>query len=444
MTEQFADLITFFKRGIFLFNTIIIIGHELFLYYIYRDYSMFISRFTDRLATINILYVKLFQAIALNNDFIDNKINEKLLTYTDNVPWTYNEIPIRDIIDMSDKYDIDLRNGYTRPINSGMISLVFKAYKRGSTRDREETVIIKVKRNNIETRLHEAILNVQMLLYLLSFIPIFHVLNFVEAFNTNIASIQGQTNFAQEVDNINKIKENSANLKYIVVPSVYKEVTENYPNIILMDYISGIKINEIQKEDYDGFAKQVVKFGFVSSFIHGVTHGDLHSGNILFIKDTEDIKYPYKIGIVDFGIIYEIDTTFRETMFDIVTNMFTLPARETAVKLLNSGIIEPPNIIQLISNQHYVNIVDFTEKIIHETIDKTNQIQIYKFLYNLKDYLSNAQLADVGIKPSEVFMKTQLTLAMSHGITIQLCNGDFLDFANSVINELFHTDIFIQ
>ena len=81
-----------------------------------------------------------------------------------------------------------------------------------------------------------------------------------------------------------------------------------------MEYINGMPINQILEEDYEAFAKQVLKFGLVTTLIHGVSHGDLHSGNVLFIKDENDKKYKYKVGVLDFGIIYEADPEFKQSL----------------------------------------------------------------------------------------------------------------------------------
>ena len=67
------------KEIMFLANVFCIIGFELLLYTWFKDYSSFIDRITSRLASVNILYVKVFQAFALNNSFIDDKTNNKLL-----------------------------------------------------------------------------------------------------------------------------------------------------------------------------------------------------------------------------------------------------------------------------------------------------------------------------------------------------------------------------
>ena len=164
-------VIRFFKEFYFIMNLFFIVTSELFFYFIYNDFPYFITRLSHRLASINILYVKIFQAIASNNSLIDEKINNQLLRFTDNAPWNYSDINVSDIIEVTNVYDIVLENGFEKPINAGMISLVFMAHKRESL----EPVIIKMKRNNIENKLASAIENLQTFMFLLSFLvsPLF-------------------------------------------------------------------------------------------------------------------------------------------------------------------------------------------------------------------------------------------------------------------------------
>ena len=431
------------KGIIFLLNVLFIFGTELIIYALFNDYMLLIDRLTMRLSSINILCVKVFQAFALNNSLIDDETNNKLLQFTDNAPWNFSDINLHDLIEVANKYKLYLKLGYEIPINSGMISLVFKAYKSNNYL---EPVIIKMKRNNIEQKLNDSIDNLLFLIYILSFIPIINKYQISEVVNKNIEIIRHQTDFLKEVDNMNRIKTNCKNIKYVKIPLADRKITEEYPNCIVMEYIKGIKINQIQKDDYEGFAKQIIKFGFVTTIVHGVTHGDLHGGNILFIKDDEDKKYPYKLGVIDFGIIYELESQYKGLVFDMLTQMFESTPRESAIKLLNSGIIDPPGILEQIPKKDYENIIAFTTEIIDETINnskKANQVQIYKFISKLKDYLNNSILSNIGIRPSDNFVKTQLVLAMSHGVTLTLCNDDFMGLADKVINELFHTNMII-
>ena len=91
--------------------------------------------------------------------------------------------------------------------------------------------------------------------------------------------------------------------------------------------------------------------------------------------------------------------------------------------------------------EHQNNII----KIISEALDNNskhaNQVNIYKFLSDFKTYISNPEIANLGIRPSDNLIKTQLILAMAHGVTLTLCKDDYMTFANKVINELFHTDM---
>jgi predicted unusual protein kinase regulating ubiquinone biosynthesis (AarF/ABC1/UbiB family) len=430
----------YLKEFRFLFNVVFIVSSECAMYCIFRDYAQFIHSITHRLAQINILYVKVFQAIALNNNFIDEKINKQLLRFTDNAPWTIKDINIPVLVDISEKYNLIMDDGYETPINSGMISLVFKAYHRGTM----APMIIKMKRFNIDGQLDDAIENLKTVLYFLSFIPLFDKYRLAELVNKNMDLIRQQTDFMEEVKNTNIMKENCKRLKYVRIPTINKEVTEKYPDCILMDYINGVKITEIREEDYDGFAKQVLKLGVVTTLIHGFAHGDLHGGNILFIKDADDEKYKYKLGIIDFGIVYNIDPEYRHLLFEVATKALETPAIEMAIKLLNSSMIEPANIFQQIPAVHRDNIIQFTSKILDETIHQSKQAcqtQVYRFLKMITEYLNTSDIADIGIRPSNNLIKTQMVLAMAHGVTMTLCRGDFVPFAEKVMNELFHTDI---
>ena len=428
------------KQLWFLFKVCFIFSSE-YLYLLFHiDKSKFVDRLTRRLASVNILCVKIFQAIALNNSLIDDQINNMLMKFTDNAPWTQDDIDVDTLNALKYEHQLVIRDGVYHPINSGMISLVFKASRVSD----DSNVIIKIKRRMIERKLTDAIDNLLFGMYILSFFPLIEKYQLTEVVNKNIDIIKHQVNFHEEVQNLLTIKDNCKYLKYVKIPEVFKDVTDKYPNIILMEQIDGVSINQVAKEDYEGFAKQVLKFGFVTTLLHGVTHGDLHSGNILFIKDENDQKHKYKIGVLDFGIIYEIDSQYKGVLFEVLTEMFNNPATVTAEKLLDSGIIEPLELVKTLPLEHRNNILKFTSEIIQDTIynsKQANQIQIYKFLSGFKTYISNPEIAKLGLRPSDNFVKTQLVLAMAHGVTLTLCKNDYMSLADKVINELFHTNM---
>lgn len=420
-------------------NLCFIFLYEYIIYYFNSDFLGFIDNLTKKLAKINILYVKIFQAFALNNSLIDEKINAKLLEFTDKAPWNYSDIDYETIIRIGNDFDVDF-NGNYEPINSGMISLVFKVTHNVTGED----TIVKIKRKNIENNLNEAINHLLFLINLFSHVPIIKKYQLDSVVKKNIETIKHQLNFTEEVSNMMKIKKNCYNLKYVKIPTPYVEVTNKYNNVIMMDYIRGDPINKINKSDYENFAKQVLKFGFVTTLLHGFTHGDLHSGNILFIKDIHDPKYKYKLGILDFGIMHTVDIKQKEMLFDILSDLLNIEPEVIAERILLCGFVEPIEVIQNMDKEHYHNIIKIISDIVRDVIyssKSANQLQIYKFINDLKTYLTKNEISELGIRLSDSFVKTQLVLAMAHGVTMTLCKDNYMDLANNVLNELFHINM---
>lgn len=434
---------TLYKQITFLCKVIFILLSEYLIYLWYRDYKSFIYHITEKLSAINILYVKVFQAFAYNNTLIDDTINNELIKYTDNAPWDYSDINLKMMVEMADKYNIYLPFQYEVPINSGMIALVFKAIDK----DNGKPVVIKMKRANIQEKLDNAIDNLLFIVYILSFIPIFNSYKLQDVIYKNVEIIKHQTSFLEEIDNMNKMRENCKNLKYVIIPKANRQITEEYPEMIVMNYIEGKKINQISKEYYETYAKLVVKFGMVTSTMHGFSHGDLHSGNILFIRDLEDDKYPHKLGIIDFGIMYNVNEQFKGMLFDLLTQMFDNTPKVSAEKILNSGIIEPRNICNVLPKEDYDNMLRIVEEMVKETIfesKKANQIQIYRLISKLKEIFTKKEVKESGIRLSDDFVKCQLVLAMCQGVTLSLCNNDFIPLMDTVINELFNTSFLLN
>ena len=425
----------------FLFKSIGIILREYILYMWFQDYPSFIHNLANNLASINILYVKAFQAIALNNNLITEQANDQLLRFTDNAPWKCDDIDFFTLIRIRDELKLDFRDGLDKPIHSGMISLVFKVFKS----ETNEPLILKIKRINIDSKLEDAIDDLLYFVDMLSFIPFVKRYKIAQSIRNCVDIVSDQLNFGMEIKNMIRIKNNCSKLKYVKIPYVLQEVTHKYPNVIIMEYIEGVSINKIDPSDYEPFAKIVLKFGFVTSLVHGITNGDFHTGNILFIKDEKDDKCRYKIGVIDFGIVYEIDEMYKKVLFQIFSDFFELTPYEIAEKIMTSGLIEPIDVVINLPTHHYENIIKIIMTIIESAnndAQEANQKQLYRFLSNFYCYLKdNKDISKLGLRPSDSFIKTQMCFAMSHGVSITLCKDNYINIADKVLNDLFHIDL---
>lgn len=428
---------------LFLLQTWWILFTEFGLYLFTQNYDLFITRFTKRLAAINILYVKVFQSLALNNSIISEKMNSELLKFADNAPFTKDDIDYDTLTEISLEYDIVFKNGFDNPINSGMISLVYMCKYNNNTHD----IIIKITRKNIDQKLEEGIDNLLFFINLLKILPFFNNYKISETIQNNINVIKEQTNFGKEIANIQRMKNNCKNLDYIKIPVVYDNINNDYPNIIAMEHIVGKKFNELDEEDYFDFAKQVIKFGVVTSFIHGFSHGDFHVGNILFIKDyNKNNNSPiYKLGIIDFGIMTEIREPFKSNMLNCLTSIFQDSSIIFVDKFINSGIFEPCIIKNIMPEKLYNNLIElnlhFVDKLLHSK--NLNQIFFHEIIKFLLSFL-NSNLSKYGISLSDNFINLQLSLAMANGVTFALCQEKTMQITNDVVNELFHTELFMD
>ena len=179
--------------------------------------------------------------------------------------------------------------------------------------------------------------------------------------------------------------------------------------------------------------------------MNGQCHGDLHVGNILFIKDENDPKYKHKIGILDFGLIYEIDK-LKDTFYYIFANMYSVPPKEIAQNLLLSGIVEPIECINNLNSEHSNAIVNILTNFINNTLHISkhfSQINTFKSISELNDYIIDNNLIVNGfnIRPCDDLIKFQVVFSMLYGVIFKLCGQNYIEIANKVMIDLFHIDV---
>jgi predicted unusual protein kinase regulating ubiquinone biosynthesis (AarF/ABC1/UbiB family) len=434
-----------FQQFFFIFQICSIFMVETIKYNLFD--TNIVKNLAYKLAKVNILCVKIFQAISLN---IDKSINDELIKYTDHVPYSfYEDIDFDTLIDITSQeglyIDID------KPLASGMISIVYKALVQ-KTHDYK---IIKIKRKNIEQKLDESIKNIEFLIKVftgfISLLSYFNSnlqindFNISEVLHKNIDLIKEQLDFNKEVENMKEMKELYKNNDYIKIPEVFENITKQYPNIILMEYIDGITVSNVYEIDYEIYAKQVFTFSFSSLLVKGTIHGDLHSGNILFIKEKGENDEPiYKLGIIDFGLVYKLDEKFKNKFTELFIDIYTKPVIEVAPEILICGIFEPIESINAIPEKHKQYIIQLMADLIDETFHKNkrgDQVKIFDFMIQINDYFNKNNLKEYNIRISKNFLKVQMVMAMSQGIGIMLCKKRNIEMINQVIREIFHLDL---
>lgn len=447
MTSCFHTLSNIFRAMWCLIRATWFIASTYCSYLFTKDVKKFSRELCETLAKKNVLYVKLFQSVALNAKWIDDDLHTELLKYTDRVFWEPSSIDWDVIFALETEHNIQFSDGYT-PINSGMISIVFKVTNKNTG----EQLALKMKRKNIDVRLENSIKEFESIAYFASFIPMFNALQLGDIIKENINTIKEQTDFEKEIQNMNDIRANCANIHYIKIPRVCSAFFK-YPNIIMMEFIEGKTITEIDLEDREEFAKLVIKFAFVNLLIHGVMHADMHSGNLIFIKNAvtgtlKERRLPkYQLGVIDFGIMCRIDNDFQNLMFDIFERVQKVSGREF-IELAMHMVYDLDPHLEQIGSHHYDEMMKGPAEIVDRMFynnggAKLNILfEICDILFDTQKYLKQERVLTAPLLMNPNYIKLQTILAMVQGVIIKLCAENCIDLMNVVFSEMFGSTTF--
>ena len=259
------------------------------------SFNDFIKKCCFIISKINIYYVKIFQWQLM--DTVNNtELHDFFIEFTNNVAYTDKDIDIDSLNNLiwfaKTNNDILTIDSFT-PINSGTIALVFK----GKLNDTE--IVIKMLRKDIENDILKCLNTIKTIINALHYIPFIYNLTFNDSIVLNLKNcLIDQCDFLKEIKNNDLFFNNYKKSKNIVIPKVYKEYTIYDNKIIIMDFLAGKNINQLNSEELEIYHSIFNKYQMSSLLVKKIIHCDLHSGNILFIK-SDDV---YKIGLIDFGI----------------------------------------------------------------------------------------------------------------------------------------------
>ena len=417
---------------VFLFQTFFICFEFGFLYVINYDETERFENFIKQLASLNIFYVKIFQSICNNNYLLNDKQIEYLLKYTDEVPFSCNEIDVylehslnTTARRIHDYLKINKHGDYLYPYKSGMISLIYKGTLNG------EKVIIKVLRKNIKNRLNYGLKRMDFLFKIIGYLPYIRSFQLNELIKENKSILISQTNFNNEVENISRMYSNCLNTDYVKIPKVYPEYTNDNNSVIVMEFLDGCKLEQLDENDKDIYCEQLAKFSVKCILYNRLYHADLHPGNILFIKENE-IR---KLGIIDFGIMGELTKNEQNYYFKLLSSIAKTENYEDVIDIFLDGLVEPRENIKVLSETRYNLLRSELAYILNNK--QTN------YITSCDVFKINTKLRKYNLFLSKNFCKVELCMAVSDSVISKLsCNTSYLDYIKENVVSAFKTTVF--
>nr|BFD65500.1 AarF/UbiB family protein [Bdellovibrio sp. HAGR004] len=221
------------------------------------------------------------------------------------------------------------------PLGSASIAQVHRA--RLST---GEDVVIKVQRPGIIQTINDD-LNVLYLLadLLVTYIPETRSYNPVGIVDEYFRTLELETNFVVEANNIRRFQENFAGDENIKIPKVYLDLTTE--RVLVMEALPGVPLSHESALLQAGISpEEVIRRGLKAYlkmvFQDGLFHGDLHAGNFFVLPEN-------KIGLIDFGVVGRLNSRTQAS----IANMLLALSREDYERLA----------------YEYVDLAPFTDRV---------------------------------------------------------------------------------
>lgn len=363
-------------------------------------------------------FVKFGQLLASRPDLVPSEYLEEMSLLQDQVQ-TVDFATIQEIL--KEELGPDWQNYFLSvdplPLGSASIAQVHRAVLKNG-----QNVVLKIQRPGIVQTINDD-LNVLYFIgeLLEKYIPEIRPFNPIGMIDEYFKTLELETNFVVEANNIRRFKENFKKEESIHIPEVYFDlVTER---VLVMEELLGRRLSQsgaLQQTGVD--AKQVIQLGLRAYlkmvFIDGFFHGDLHAGNFFVYPNNH-------IGLVDFGVVGRLNTKTQTA----IVNMLVALSKEDYTRLA----------------YEYVDLAPFSEKVNVDLFAKELQALISPY-YGLtmkhvnvgRILMSSSSLA----AQQGLMVPTELMLFFKSIVAIEglgqkiTADFDFLQNTLSMVNEV--------
>jgi len=265
-------------------------------------------------------FIKLGQLLSNREDIIADDLRAELSKLQDDVP--PEEMDVR--AKLQEHFQIDIAEHFeyieAQPLAAASIGQVYKAQLRSG-----KSVVLKIKRSNIrETITADLAFIKDLTKFLEQKYEVIHKMNLYQIILSFESSIMRELSFINELNNIERFRNNFKGNQHIYVPAIYRAYSDD--EILCMEYIEGVKINDIDGLSAMGISpKSIVQSGldlYLEQVLeHGFFHADPHPGN-LFVNKRGQVVF------IDFGAMGFMIPQDRAVIESMVLNFLMKDARD--------------------------------------------------------------------------------------------------------------------
>ncbi len=270
-------------------------------------------------------FVKFGQLLASRPDLIPDDFMEEMALLHDQV-MPLDFITIQNVLtqELGADWSQLFSSVEEKPLGSASIAQVHKAILKSG-----ETVVLKIQRPGLVQIINDDLNVLYFIAELLEkYIPEVRPFNPLGMVDEYFKTLELETNFVVEANNIRRFKENFKNETDVVIPQVFFNMTSE--KVLVMQYLNGKPLSQVNTTDpnspleinTEDIIKKGLKAYLKMVFVDGFFHGDLHAGNFFIMPD-------HKIGLVDFGVVGRLNAKTQSA----IVNMLIALSKEDYLRL---------------------------------------------------------------------------------------------------------------
>ncbi|HBU12311.1 MAG TPA: 2-octaprenylphenol hydroxylase [Clostridiales bacterium] len=318
-------------------------------------------------------FVKLGQILSTRTDIIPESVAQELQKLQDHVsPFSFDQARVLIESELQDTIENIFLEFDCEPAASASVSQVYSARLHSG-----EHVAVKVQRPDvlplIETDL--GILT-RLARFMDKHTKYGRLYDFEGMVNELKRVMKQEMDFIHEGTNIDRFRENMKRQEGVSVPRVRWIYTTH--KVITMDYVDGIKINDIAALDAIGANKPLLARNFINSIIHqilldGFFHADPHPGNVMVTQNGLRVEF------IDLGMVGHLGGRFRELLSDMILGLATQNVRKVGQAIMDMDLANAS------AHQHHFHktLHRLLDEYLYKPVGNVNVAQVFYSVFLL-------------------------------------------------------------
>jgi predicted unusual protein kinase regulating ubiquinone biosynthesis (AarF/ABC1/UbiB family) len=321
------------------------------------------------------LIIKLGQFVSSRVDILPKEYTDILSELQDSVSPVESRVAINRIEEELSGNVSDLFASIDQaPVAAASLGQVHKAVLKNS-----EIVAVKVMRPGIEATVSLDLATLKVLIAFAGrFTKVGKFVDLKDVYDEFEEVITEELDYIKEAKNIETFQASFCEFPGVTTPKVYGELTTS--KVLVMEFIEGVKINEIDKLEGSSINKKklasILYLSYLKQLLEdGFFHADPHPGNLIVKKDGT-------LCYIDFGMVGRVSNEWKEKTVKLAISIYLKDAGGIVEALDNLGFLRKQADKAVLSKNVRVILSGFSEGGFN--IDKINN---EGFLEELREFL---------------------------------------------------------